>query len=159
MSIPHHPLLCGSGHSSFRVSPRCLRDVRGCLRRGSYLWRSRNRDHLRHCDLSHQADGTGTKGRRTWHQYYARGGFVRSALPQTNRYVRPPSPPLTDWNLIPVSPNTLTRPCGFSFRTGILRNASGLRGAMILCSEQKCLGRGDAVANPAQRVRTLVADF
>ena len=46
-------------------------------------------------------DGTGTKGRRTWHQYYARGGFVRSALPQTNRYVRPPSPPLTDWNLIP----------------------------------------------------------
>lgn len=46
-------------------------------------------------------DGNGEASRRTWHQYYARGGFTQSALPQTNRYIRPPSPPLTDWNLIP----------------------------------------------------------
>ncbi len=46
-------------------------------------------------------DGDGHKMRRTWHQYYARGGWLRSALPETNRYVRPPSPVLTDWNLFP----------------------------------------------------------
>jgi hypothetical protein len=46
-------------------------------------------------------DGDGDRMRRTWHQYYARGGWLRSALPQTNRYVRPPSPTLTDWNLFP----------------------------------------------------------
>ena len=46
-------------------------------------------------------DGDGRQMRRTWHQYYARGGWLRSALPNTNRYIRPPSPALTDWNLIP----------------------------------------------------------
>jgi hypothetical protein len=46
-------------------------------------------------------DGDGHRMRRTWHQYYARGGWLRSALPSTNRYVRPPSPVLTDWNLFP----------------------------------------------------------
>ena len=46
-------------------------------------------------------DGDGHKMRRTWHQYYARGGWLRSALPETSRYVRPPSPVLTDWNLFP----------------------------------------------------------
>lgn len=46
-------------------------------------------------------DGDGVKGRRTWHQYYARGGWLRSSLPTTNRYVRPPSPVLTNWNLFP----------------------------------------------------------
>jgi Phytanoyl-CoA dioxygenase (PhyH) len=46
-------------------------------------------------------DGDGQKMRRTWHQYYARGGWLRSSLPTTSRYVRPPSPPLTDWNLFP----------------------------------------------------------
>jgi hypothetical protein len=46
-------------------------------------------------------DGDGQKMRRTWHQYYARGGWLRSALPATNRYVRPPTPVLTDWNLFP----------------------------------------------------------
>ena len=46
-------------------------------------------------------DGDGHKMRRTWHQYYARGGWLRSALPETSRYVRAPSPSLTDWNLIP----------------------------------------------------------
>lgn len=46
-------------------------------------------------------DGDGIKPRRTWHQYYARGGWIRSALPTTDRYVRAPSPPLTDWNLFP----------------------------------------------------------
>ena len=46
-------------------------------------------------------DGDGKRSRRTWHQYYARGGWLRSALPTTNRYVRPPSPVLTDWNLFP----------------------------------------------------------
>jgi hypothetical protein len=46
-------------------------------------------------------DGDGHKGRRTWHQYYARGGWLRSALPTTDRYMRPPSPSLTDWNLFP----------------------------------------------------------
>lgn len=46
-------------------------------------------------------DGDGIEGRRTWHQYFARGGFLRSTLPTTNRYVRPPTPALTDWNLIP----------------------------------------------------------
>ena len=46
-------------------------------------------------------DGDGERMRRTWHQYYARGGWLRSALPTTNRYVRAPSPVLTDWNLFP----------------------------------------------------------
>jgi hypothetical protein len=47
-------------------------------------------------------DGDGRKMRRTWHQYYARGGWLRSALPTTDRYIRPPSPVLTDWNLFPA---------------------------------------------------------
>jgi hypothetical protein len=46
-------------------------------------------------------DGDGERMRRTWHQYYARGGWLRSALPNTDRYVRAPSPVLTDWNLFP----------------------------------------------------------
>lgn len=46
-------------------------------------------------------DGDGVKGRRTWHQYYARGGWLSSALPTSDRYRRPPSPVLTDWNLFP----------------------------------------------------------
>ncbi len=46
-------------------------------------------------------DGNGDERRRTWHQYYARGGWLRSALPTTDRYVRPPTPALTDWNLFP----------------------------------------------------------
>lgn len=46
-------------------------------------------------------DGDGEKMRRTWHQYYARGGWIRSSLPTTNRYLRSPSPVLTDWNLFP----------------------------------------------------------
>ncbi|NJN52127.1 MAG: hypothetical protein HC809_10495 [Gammaproteobacteria bacterium] len=46
-------------------------------------------------------DGDGEQGRRTWHQYYARGGWLPSTLPTTNKYVRPPSPVLTDWNLFP----------------------------------------------------------
>ena len=46
-------------------------------------------------------DGDGEQMRRTWHQYYARGGWLRSALPATDRYVRAPSPVLTDWNLFP----------------------------------------------------------
>ncbi len=46
-------------------------------------------------------DGDGREGRRTWHQYHARGGFLSSRLPTTSRYVRAPSPSLTDWNLIP----------------------------------------------------------
>ncbi len=46
-------------------------------------------------------DGDGQQMRRSWHQYYARGGWIRSALPQTNRYYRAPSPVLTDWNLFP----------------------------------------------------------
>jgi ectoine hydroxylase-related dioxygenase (phytanoyl-CoA dioxygenase family) len=58
-------------------------------------------------------DGDGQQMRRTWHQYYARGGWLRSALPQTNRYVRAPSPVLTDWNLFPerlaLSPDPATR--------------------------------------------------
>ena len=46
-------------------------------------------------------DGDGHQMRRTWHEYYARGGWLRSALPNTNRYIRSPTPPLTDWNLFP----------------------------------------------------------
>jgi len=46
-------------------------------------------------------DGDGEQMRRTWHQYYARGGWLRSSLPTTDRYVRAPSPVLTDWNLFP----------------------------------------------------------
>jgi len=46
-------------------------------------------------------DGDGRQRRRTWHQYYARGGWLASSLPTTDRYVRPPSPVLTDWNLFP----------------------------------------------------------
>jgi hypothetical protein len=46
-------------------------------------------------------DGDGVQMRRTWHQYYARGGWLKSALPTTDRYVRPPTPPLTDWNIWP----------------------------------------------------------
>ena len=58
-------------------------------------------------------DGDGEKMRRTWHQYYARGGWLRSALPATSRYVRAPTPVLTDWNLFPerlaLSPDQATR--------------------------------------------------
>jgi hypothetical protein len=58
-------------------------------------------------------DGDGQKMRRTWHQYYARGGWLRSALPTTTRYVRSPTPALTDWNLFPerlaLSPDPKTR--------------------------------------------------
>ena len=46
-------------------------------------------------------DGDGQQMRRTWHQYYGRGGWLRAALPVTDRYVRAPSPVLTDWNLFP----------------------------------------------------------
>lgn len=46
-------------------------------------------------------DGDGRQPRRTWHQYYGRGGWLPSSLPTTDRYVRPPSPVLTDWNLFP----------------------------------------------------------
>jgi len=46
-------------------------------------------------------DGDGVQPRRTWHQYYSRGGWLRSSLPTTNRYVRSPTPVLTDWNLFP----------------------------------------------------------
>jgi len=46
-------------------------------------------------------DGDGRQRRRTWHQYYARGGWLPSSLPASNRYVRPPSPVLTNWNLFP----------------------------------------------------------
>lgn len=46
-------------------------------------------------------DGDGIKSRRSWHQYYARGGYLKSSLPTTDRYVRSPSPALTDWNLFP----------------------------------------------------------
>jgi hypothetical protein len=46
-------------------------------------------------------DGDGHRMRRTWHQYYGRGGWLRSALPETSRYIRPPSPVLTNWNLFP----------------------------------------------------------
>ena len=42
-------------------------------------------------------DGDGIQARRTWHQYYARGGW----LPTDTRYVRPPTPVLTNWNLFP----------------------------------------------------------
>ncbi|MFU8816689.1 MAG: phytanoyl-CoA dioxygenase family protein [Pseudomonadales bacterium] len=46
-------------------------------------------------------DGDGRQRRRTWHQYYARGGWLPSTLPTTKRYVRAPTPALTDWNLLP----------------------------------------------------------
>jgi hypothetical protein len=46
-------------------------------------------------------DGDGHKRRRTWHQYYARGGWLPSSLPASDRYVRPPTPVLTNWNLFP----------------------------------------------------------
>lgn len=46
-------------------------------------------------------DGDGHLRRRTWHQYYARGGWLKSATPTSDRYVRPPSPVLTNWNLFP----------------------------------------------------------
>ena len=46
-------------------------------------------------------DGDGRKRRRTWHQYYARGGWLKSWRPDVGDYVRPPAPVLTDWNLFP----------------------------------------------------------
>ncbi|HEY1753236.1 MAG TPA: phytanoyl-CoA dioxygenase family protein [Caulobacteraceae bacterium] len=42
-------------------------------------------------------DGDGEQMRRTWHQYYGRGGWLRTE----GRYIRPPSSALTDWNLFP----------------------------------------------------------
>lgn len=42
-------------------------------------------------------DGDGEQPRRTWHQYYARGGWCSTG----NGPVRPPSPVLTSWNLFP----------------------------------------------------------
>ena len=54
-------------------------------------------------------DGDGVRARRTWHQYYARGGW----LPTNTRYVRPPTPVLTNWNLFPerlaLHPDPTTR--------------------------------------------------
>ena len=41
-------------------------------------------------------DGDDERMRRTRHQYYARGGWLKSALPEADRYVRAPSPLLTD---------------------------------------------------------------
>ena len=49
-----------------------------------------------HCRL----DGDGKQGRRTWHQYYARGGWLPSSR-QGKPYQRPPTPCLTNWNLFP----------------------------------------------------------
>ena len=46
-------------------------------------------------------DGDGRKRRRTWHQYYARGGWLTSWRPRVGEYVRQPAPVLTDWNLFP----------------------------------------------------------
>ena len=46
-------------------------------------------------------DGDGNRSRRTWHQYYARGGWLTSSLPEVENYVRPPTPVLTNWNLFP----------------------------------------------------------
>ncbi len=46
-------------------------------------------------------DGDGRERRRTWHQYYARGGWLQSSLPTSDRYMRPPTPVLTNWNLFP----------------------------------------------------------
>ena len=46
-------------------------------------------------------DGDGKQPRRTWHQYYARGGWLPSSLPTSDKYVRPPTPVLTNWNLFP----------------------------------------------------------
>jgi len=46
-------------------------------------------------------DGDGKKSRRTWHQYYARGGWLPSSLPELPKYMRPPTPVLTNWNLFP----------------------------------------------------------
>ena len=43
------------------------------------------------------AQGGKTLRRRTWHQYYARGGWRKT----DTRYVRAPSTVLTDWNLFP----------------------------------------------------------
>ena len=49
-------------------------------------------------------DATVTQGRRTVHQYFARGGWIGD---------RKPAPPLTDWNLQPQrlaeSPDAETR--------------------------------------------------
>ncbi|HWE99060.1 MAG TPA: hypothetical protein VG248_04620 [Caulobacteraceae bacterium] len=54
-------------------------------------------------------DGDGERMRRTWHQYYARGGWLRT----DTRYIRAPSPALADWNLAPerlaLSPDPATR--------------------------------------------------
>jgi hypothetical protein len=46
-------------------------------------------------------DGDGVQARRTWHQYYARGGWLKSSLPISDKYVRPPTPVLTNWNVFP----------------------------------------------------------
>ncbi len=58
-------------------------------------------------------DGDGRQRRRTWHQYYARGGWLKSSLPTSDRYVRPPTPVLTNWNLFPerlaLHPDPATR--------------------------------------------------
>ena len=48
-----------------------------------------------------QSDDDGRQMRRTWHQYYARGGWLKSSLPASDRYMRPPTPVLTNWNLFP----------------------------------------------------------
>lgn len=58
-------------------------------------------------------DGDGRKMRRSLHQYFARGGWLKSALPTSDRYMRAPAPVLTDWNLFParlaLSPDPATR--------------------------------------------------
>jgi ectoine hydroxylase-related dioxygenase (phytanoyl-CoA dioxygenase family) len=42
-------------------------------------------------------DGDGRHPRRTWHEYFARGGWLSTH----SGGVRPPTPVLTDWNLFP----------------------------------------------------------
>ena len=58
-------------------------------------------------------DGDGQRSRRTWHQYYARGGWLPSSLEKIENYTRPPTPVLTNWNLFPerlaLHPDPATR--------------------------------------------------
>ena len=51
--------------------------------------------------LHTRLDGDGQKMRRTWHQYYARGGWSLSTNRSGAYYLREPSKVLSDWVLIP----------------------------------------------------------
>ena len=80
-------------------------------------------------------DGDGIRARRTWHQYYARGGW----LPTDTRYDRPPTPVLTNWNLFPERLALHPDPKKTFFSHWNTAQWNGLPRVLQIISENQCL--------------------